>query len=257
MVTTQSLLQDSISISGPPNAPPIVFLHGLHLGRYSWKDHIELLVPRFRCVTLDLPRHGTMSEVPFDDEHIMQQLDYLFASVLRRPALLVGYSLGGFIAILYAARAQEQTSGLILTGATLDLTKWRRLAYRVLISVGARIPSRIFEACSRAFFYATLPKALAQAVSSHSFDQHAFNEAVALLEGCEFSRLLERYRKPVLIINGQYDIIFRPQARHFARKVNAHVEVAPGSDHVFPLRRPDIFSERVASFYENLNVGTS
>ena len=41
------------SVTGPADAPPIVFVHGAMMGRSVWWPQVEALSDRFRCVAVD------------------------------------------------------------------------------------------------------------------------------------------------------------------------------------------------------------
>lgn len=104
----------------------LVFLHGLLGTKSDWQKIIENL-PHFRCVSLDLPFHG---EHKFTEANNFEQCaDFISrqikSAVGNQPYFLVGYSLGGRIALYYALQSQCEKGnlqGLILEGANLGLT---------------------------------------------------------------------------------------------------------------------------------------
>ena len=91
-------------------------------------------LPHFNCIPLDLPFHGQAKGVEvtnFEEtaEYLSQKIK---SAVKNEPYFLVGYSLGGRIALYYALQAQVERSnlqGVILEGANLGLkpTKKNRL----------------------------------------------------------------------------------------------------------------------------------
>ena len=103
----------------------IIFLHGLLGTKNDWQKVIENL-PHFNCIALDLPFHGQAKGIEvtnFEDtaEYLSQQIK---SAVKNEPYFLVGYSLGGRIALYYALQAQVERSnlqGVILEGANLGL----------------------------------------------------------------------------------------------------------------------------------------
>ena len=86
------------------DGPPVVFLHGLTNRRQAWDPVTALLAPRFTCVRLDFRGHGESSTAPAygmpwfvgDVRAVVEELS------LDDPAL-VGHSLGGSVAAVYAA----------------------------------------------------------------------------------------------------------------------------------------------------------
>jgi pimeloyl-ACP methyl ester carboxylesterase len=93
-------------ISDGEGSPPIVFVHGLGGSTATWAECMRLLRDRHRVVAIDLLGHGE-SPVPEDpDEYTrdlaLRDIDEVLAS-LPEPAVLVGHSLGGYLALAHAA----------------------------------------------------------------------------------------------------------------------------------------------------------
>ena len=106
--------------------PTLVFLHGLLGTQADWQKLFEKL-PHFRCIALDLPFHGAAKSIEvnnFDDTctYLATQIKNVLGNA---PYFLVGYSLGGRIALYYALQSQADKGnlqGLVLEGANLGLT---------------------------------------------------------------------------------------------------------------------------------------
>ena len=86
--------------------PPIVFLHGLGASAATWTDCMVLLQEHHLTVAIDLLGHGS-SPVPDDPNEYTRDLaltdiDEVLAG-LDQPAVLVGHSLGGYLALAHAA----------------------------------------------------------------------------------------------------------------------------------------------------------
>ncbi|MBV8489504.1 MAG: alpha/beta fold hydrolase, partial [Candidatus Eremiobacteraeota bacterium] len=107
---------EAVSTFGDPNAPGIVFLHGIRLGREIWEPHARALAGRYRVVTVDLPGHGALAGIPFTTENVTQLLDEAIASNLCGAPLVVGYSLGGYVAMRYGVHYPERTAAMLLAG---------------------------------------------------------------------------------------------------------------------------------------------
>lgn len=106
--------------------PTLVFLHGLLGTKSDWQQLIEKL-PHFSCLALDLPFHGDAAQVEVEDfeqtcAYLQNQIHHHLGD---KPYILVGYSLGGRIALYYGLEAKIDKSnlrGLILEGANLGLS---------------------------------------------------------------------------------------------------------------------------------------
>ncbi|MBK9558676.1 MAG: alpha/beta fold hydrolase [Candidatus Microthrix sp.] len=99
------------------SGPPIVFLHGLGASATTWNAVAETLSDRHLTVAVDLLGHGG-SACPDDPEEFsrdaaLADLDDVL-STLDEPALLVGHSLGGYLALAHAATRPGATTGIVV-----------------------------------------------------------------------------------------------------------------------------------------------
>lgn len=116
---------------------PVVFLHGLLGGRDDWAEVFALLqnYPDIRALAIDLPGHGLSREIDVSDfADVRQRLHQTLSHCLgTTPFYLVGYSLGGRIALdYYHKQPNPFLKGLILEGANIGLnseaerkTRWQ------------------------------------------------------------------------------------------------------------------------------------
>ncbi|MGI9645520.1 MAG: alpha/beta fold hydrolase [Ilumatobacteraceae bacterium] len=99
------------------SGPPIVFLHGLGTSAATWDAVMDLLADRYTVVAIDLLGHGG-SPVPEDPaeytrDRALADLDKLLDE-LGQPAILVGHSLGGYLALAHAATRPGAVSGVVV-----------------------------------------------------------------------------------------------------------------------------------------------
>lgn len=85
---------------------PIVCIHGMGTSAASWADLMTRLRDHHRVYAIDLLGHGN-SPVPDDPDlytrdQALEHIDELLAT-LDEPAVLVGHSLGGYLALAHAA----------------------------------------------------------------------------------------------------------------------------------------------------------
>lgn len=98
---------------------PVVMIHGVAASLHDWDDLIpELTREGYASYALDLLGHGD-SPKPKSRAY---RIEWLFEHFLRwitslrltEPAILIGHSLGGYIALEYARRFSAWTRGLVL-----------------------------------------------------------------------------------------------------------------------------------------------
>ena len=123
-------------IAGPPAAPSIVFVHGTRLTGAAWAAQQAALSGEFRTIAMDLPGHGSRAAEPFT---LDGAADALSATIRDEAtggrAVVVGLSLGGYVAMALAAREPERIRGLVLSGATAEPTGLRILPFLALARV--------------------------------------------------------------------------------------------------------------------------
>jgi pimeloyl-ACP methyl ester carboxylesterase len=96
---------------------PIVFLHGMGTSAATWNRCMELLEDRFTVIAPDLLGHGD-SPVPDDPaeytrDRTLADVDDIVAE-LGEPPVLVGHSLGGYLALAYAATRPDAARGIVV-----------------------------------------------------------------------------------------------------------------------------------------------
>lgn len=107
---------------------PVILIHGIAASLRDWDDLIPELSQRgYECYALDLLGHGDSPKI----DSRAYQMDWLlhhFSSWMQslhltEPAILVGHSLGGYIALDYARRVSAWTRGLVLINPFYSLSQ--------------------------------------------------------------------------------------------------------------------------------------
>jgi pimeloyl-ACP methyl ester carboxylesterase len=240
--------------AAPPRAiddrPTIVFLHGTRLTGASWSWQVGALGDAFHCLAPDLPGHGRAAEVPFTVETAAARV----AELIERDAhggraILVGLSLGGYVAMAVAAAWPERVAGMAISGATAEPVGLRSLAYRALAGVFGTVPEPILDRLNRWLFAWRFPAAIADPILADGFSFAGGAVAVRSLVGERFRPRLAAYPGPTLLINGELDLFFRPTERSFA-----DVAAAPQralirrATHLTNLDRPARFTALIRRF---------
>jgi pimeloyl-ACP methyl ester carboxylesterase len=102
---------------GAPGAPAIVLLHGLTGHARTWDRLAAELASRYRVLALDQRGHGDTAAAP-DGDYAVGTMAEDVAAFAEHVALarfaLIGLSMGGRVAIAYAARHRERVERLAL-----------------------------------------------------------------------------------------------------------------------------------------------
>jgi 3-oxoadipate enol-lactonase len=109
-------------LTGPPDAPPLVMIHGLGLDMRLWHGLLPGLA-RFRVLTLDLRGHG-LSDTPPEPYALgglIRDVERLADHFALRDAVVVGQGEGGLIAQGLALKRLDIVRALVLTGSATRL----------------------------------------------------------------------------------------------------------------------------------------
>ncbi len=94
----------------------LVLLHGWGLNASVWSELRTRLESRWRVTCIDLPGHGR-SRAGIDLGDLDEVCAALHSVAPRAPAVWLGWSMGGLIAIAYALRYPQQVRRLILVAS--------------------------------------------------------------------------------------------------------------------------------------------
>jgi 2-succinyl-6-hydroxy-2,4-cyclohexadiene-1-carboxylate synthase len=114
----------SYTVSGDARRPTVLFLHGFLGSSEDWREVTAALDDPFRCLAADLPGHGASLGLPPEDYAIKgatRALLRLLGELDVERAVIVGYSMGGRLALYLALRHPERCAGLFLESASPGL----------------------------------------------------------------------------------------------------------------------------------------
>ena len=232
-----------------PARTTIVFLHGTRLTAAMWAPQIAALGDEFDCLALDLPGHGTRSTERFSLAGAADAVAELIATQDGGQAIVVGWSLGGYVAMELASRWPNRVTGLVLAGATADPVGPWFVPYTALAMALRVIPTSWLDLLHGWFFRRRYPPSIAEPILAAGFNYRAGSQAVRAVIGERFRPRLARYPGRTLIINGESDLLFRLAERSFAGAATDPSRVLiRGSGHRTNLDQPDAFTAAIRLF---------
>ena len=245
---------DAYQVVGPAGAPPIVFIHATRLNREIWRPQQIGLADSYRVVTLDLPGHGTLAARAFRLTRAVEQVARIIDCAANGRAMVVGLSLGGYVAMELAARYPERVAGLVICGATTE--PW--LVMRRPELVAARLVLAL-EKERRAHWSRFLPQPIAVTVadgSGRGIRLDGGTQALLEIMGRRFRPRLARYPGPTLFVNGARDRLMRRHEGAFLRSaVDGTLLVLPNVGHMSNTEDPDQFNRIVRRFAGSIAIG--
>ena len=243
----------SFDVDGPAGAPTIVFVHGTRLSRAVWRAQMDELRDAYRVVALDLPGHGALAGRTFTVTAAADEVARVIDEAAGGHAVVVGLSLGGYVAMDLASRRPELVRGLVLSGATAEPVGLLATPYLGLAWLMDRLDGNAADAVSTWFFRARFGPAIADPIVAGGFWSAGGAEALRALVGHRFAPRLAAYPGPTLILNGAWDVLFRLTVGGFARVAQDARRVRlGGATHLANLDRPAAFSLAIRRFVEGL-----
>jgi pimeloyl-ACP methyl ester carboxylesterase len=221
----------------------LLFLHGAGVTAAMWKPQLEALADEFDVAAIDLPGHGSRAQEPFTFGAATAAVEEAVGQ--SEPALLVGLSLGGYVAEVVAAERSARTVGLILTGCSVD---YSRFGGRVVARTGELFqrvwPKRMLANAQRSGFERKYP-AVPEAAEAGQY-WRGYADALRAARKVHWTTLLKAYEKPVLILNGSRDMPHvRAQDAFLAEIPNGRAELVEGAGHLANLDRPEPYTTAV------------
>lgn len=252
---------------GPAEAPPVVLLHGITGHARVWDHLAERLLPGRRVLALDQRGHGDSDPAPDDDYRVGAMADDVaaFAGSLRLDRFaLVGHSMGGRIAIKYAADHAARLERLVIIdiGPDINLAGLQRVR-----DMMAKSPERI-ESEEWAVEYIRRANPLQDVRMLRERVRHGLKRlpdgeltwkyAKGLRDMMREGRRdavdlwepLPRIPCPTLIVRGAESDILAPEvAKKMAERLpDGHVVEIEGAGHTVPADRPEEFVREIRAF---------
>jgi len=241
-------------VTGPHDAPPIVFLHAASYTRKLWLMQTRALAGEFRTVAPDLPGHGTRAGETFTFAAAISAVRAAMDGAGIGRAVLVGVSLGGCVGMACAAQYPERVAGLVLSGCTFD--PCRPLARAVLTGEGRVFPrgASVFTRGLSKWLRANVSPSIAEEMIDAGTYWHGAAQAVRAMRGVDFRARLSVFPGPALILNGARDWVHRTSEAAYARAAqDARVEIIPSAGHVPCLDNAEAYTDAVRRFARSLS----
>jgi pimeloyl-ACP methyl ester carboxylesterase len=103
---------------------PLLLLHGFGNEAHIWDDFAPAVAPHYRTLAMDHRGHGDSDWDPegrYDHDSMVRDVESVTAALGIERLVLVGHSLGGRIATLFADRNATRMAGLVLVDIGPDL----------------------------------------------------------------------------------------------------------------------------------------
>jgi pimeloyl-ACP methyl ester carboxylesterase len=120
MTKTLHFKNTSISYTDQGKGTAVVLLHGFLENKKMWKAFIPEWSKKFRIITIDLLGHGETECLGYvhSMENNADAVHEVLSELRLRKAILVGHSMGGYVALAFAELYPDVVKGLVLLNST-------------------------------------------------------------------------------------------------------------------------------------------
>jgi pimeloyl-ACP methyl ester carboxylesterase len=242
---------------------PIVFVHGFPLNRTMWDPQVGALVAECRCIPIDLRGFGDSSTVgPYSMDVYADDVAGVLDTLQIERAVIVGLSMGGYIAMAMWRRHRDRIRGLVLADtravADNDETIERR---RILIEAAeehgssavanVQIAGMVGKSTreKRPDVYDAIHRMMAQAPVGG-----VIGALEALIERPDSRPTLSTVDVPTLIVVGDEDAITPPKESRIMQALipGSRLEILQQAGHLSNVERPAAFNTVLSEFVGSL-----
>lgn len=243
--------------------PPVLLVHGYPLSGRLWDGVAARLEDDYRLIIPDLRGHGASEAAASAsmEEQARDLMAVLDAAGVDGPVVLVGMSMGGYVALAFCRLFPERVRALALVNSRAaadpaDAAEGRRSTADRVLEGGAKEVAAVAESM--------VEKLFADSTSSVQREEWRVRMAAtepmgmaAALRGMadrpDCTALLREMTQPVLVVGGEEDAITPADgAREMAEDAGATLEIISGAGHITPVEKPDEVAEALRSFMEGL-----
>jgi 2-succinyl-6-hydroxy-2,4-cyclohexadiene-1-carboxylate synthase len=257
---------------GETSNPPIVLLHGFTGTHRTWDKLLQRLAEEHFLILIDLPGHGRSGVSPSRAKMGVGPTSDAVAEVMSlamgngRKAALLGYSLGGRVALDLACKHQELLSCLILEGASPGIEREGERDERMAKddALADEIERRGLEwfvdHWQETPLFATqkdLPQAAVEGIRRDRLSNSARGLAMSLRGAGTGAMVplwdrMEALKIPVLFVVGKRDRRYAEIGEAMRRRIPCSVMAeVDGAGHCVHLEKPGEFADLVERFLDD------
>lgn len=213
---------------------PLVLLHGNGGHSRYFKHQIAHFSSKYRVIAVDTRGHGQSprGNAPFTLTQFAEDLKQLLDNLELKKVILLGFSDGGNIAMLFTLAYPDYVTCLILNGAN-----YQPNGLKTAVLIPILLKYTVASCCSAFYKHVETVKEL---------------QRLMLKEPHLSEQELHKIEVPTLVIVGDKDMIKQSHTEHLAALIpNSHLVMIPG-DHFIALKEPIAFNREVDKFLDEV-----
>jgi pimeloyl-ACP methyl ester carboxylesterase len=235
---------------------PLILIHGFCETSELWQGFSSELAKSYRVYSVDLPGFG-QSPLPASsftiDDIGAYILEWIKDQKISNP-LLIGHSLGGYVALAVGAQVPEMIAGIVLFHSTAfpDSEEKKTNRNKSIEFVRKHGVDLFIDNFVPGLFYdkkdSKIP--LVDKMARQTKLGTLINYSTAMRDRPSRINFLKEFAKPFLALGGQHDTIVTPEAtlQHGSLSPYSQAHLLPLSAHIGMLEQTDLSLERIKEF---------
>jgi pimeloyl-[acyl-carrier protein] methyl ester esterase len=242
-----------LNIQESGKGPCLVLIHGWAMNNLVWGDWLSDLEKSYRVICVELPGHG---DSDYSQRWTMTQLLEAMAAQLPSRCSVLGWSLGGMVALAYSGKYPQRVNRLILLASSakfVQSNQWRCAQSEETLKAFSRgLLSRPLITIKR--FIKLQTQGLASSkrlndflssivkVSDKGASEGLFSGLDVLCHG-DFRELLKNLTCPMLMVLGEKDQLVPVEVAEQSLHINPNIDTLTieGATHIpFLSHRSDV-----------------
>ena len=234
--------------------PAIVFLHGIMMDRSVFAAQVSALAASHRVVNLDLRGYGA-SDTPADGytgEQYVADLKFAIDTLALESPTIVGWSMGGAIAMAFAATHPGVAGRLVLVDTSPCLVQrpdWPHAVPPEAAQQLGQVLATDYPTGAAAFCQMMFPESDAASAQADTLRimqasaPHITLSCFQNLGGGDLRPVLGAIQEPVHVICGELDAVCPPPAsRYIAETTGGSLSLIAGAGHCPFMTRTEEFN---------------
>jgi 3-oxoadipate enol-lactonase len=240
--------------------PPVLLIHGVGVDLTMWDAQVVALADRWTVIRYDMLGHGGSAKPPGQRSlgDFAEQIVFLLDHLRLARVAVVGFSMGGMVALALAVRHPERVERLVILNAVYARTPQQSAAVLArLRQVEVVGPAANVEAALKRWFTPAFAAARPDAIEAvrrrvETNDRLGYLNAYRVFAtgDAELIEPLRGIRCPTLVVTGELDPNSTPEmARRMAAMIpGARAVILPGLPHMAPVEGADVVNDLLREF---------
>lgn len=250
------------SVSG--NGTPLVLVHHLAGNTKSWLNQISYLSANYQVIAYDLRGHGRSAESKqtFTMDDLAEDLFLLLEELRISKCSIIGHSIGGMIAPLFALKHGSMINSLIIVaGASQPLAQDKLASYGTMREIARTKGMEALAEFRRANGHIPPKIANDRMLWEHFknlYKETSIQDYIRMSEVlATMPNLTNKVRElhyPILGVVGDLDPVFMEMMKVLSENAKVSLRIMHDCGHFVMMEEPDEFNNIITNFLKTYNL---